>query len=181
VALSQMVLVRRIIHVSSLYSWVFDETPLSSVWLRLLGAKVGSGTSVEQAFILEPDLVTIGNECLLEFETQLSTSEIKGGVIEFRRVKIGDNVKLGVRSVLLGGTHVESGCEVMPKAALDSTTEVVANKIIGGSPAKIVGDTSGKAWRLKTSKTFVCCQVVGVLFILLLMALVAFVGVSIGK
>jgi len=174
-------LVRRIIHVSSLYSWVFDETPLSSVWLRLLGAKVGSGTSVEQAFILEPDLVTIGNECLLEFETQLSTSEIKGGVIEFRRVTIGDNVKLGVRSVLLGGTHVESGCEVMPKAALDSTTEVVANKIIGGSPAKIVGDTSGKAWRLKTSKTFVCCQVVGVLFILLLMALVAFVGVSIGK
>ena len=174
-------LVRRVIHVSSLYSWVFDETPLSSVWLRLLGASVGSDTSVEQAYILEPDLVTIGNECILEFETQLSTSEIKNGVIEFRRVKIDDNVKLGVRSVLLGGTHVESGCEVMPKAALDWTTPRKPNSSFSGSPAKLVGDVSSKAWKLKASKAFVCCQVVGVLIILLLMALVAFVGVSIGK
>ena len=174
-------LVRRIIHVSSLYSWVFDETPLSSVWLRLLGANVGSGTSVEQAYILEPDLVTIGNECILEFETQLSTSEIKGGVIEFRRVKIGDNVKLGVRSVLLGGTHVESGCEVLPKAALDWTTTPKPHSSFSGSPAKNIGDASSNAWKLKTSKVFVCCQVVGVLLILLLMALAAFVGVSIGK
>jgi len=174
-------LVRRIIHVSSLYSFVFDETPLSSVWLRLMGAKVGSGTSVEQAYILEPDLVTIGNGCILEFETQLSTSEIKGGVIEFRGVKIGDNVKLGVRSVLLGGTHVESGCEVLPKAALDWTTTRKPNSSFSGSPAKNVGDVSSKAWKMKASNVFVCCQVVGVLLILLLMALVAFVGVSIGK
>jgi len=174
-------LVRRVIHVSSLYSWVFDETPLSSVWLRLLGAKIGSGTSLEQPYVLEPDLVTIGNDCVIEFEAQLSTSEIKGGVIEFRRVKIGDNVKLGVRSVLLGGTNVESGCEVLPKAALDWTTSPKANKLIGGSPAKIVGETSGKAWRLKTSKAFLCCQLIGVLLVLLLMAAVAFVGMSIGE
>lgn len=72
-------LVRRVIHVSFLYVWIFDETPLSSLWLKLLGAKIGRHTSFEQPFILEPDLVNIGSNCLLEFETQLSTSEIKNG------------------------------------------------------------------------------------------------------
>lgn len=72
-------LVRRVIHVSALYVWIFDETPLSSLWLKLLGASIGKRTSLEQPYILEPDLVTIGSDCVLEFETQLSTSEIKGG------------------------------------------------------------------------------------------------------
>ena len=67
------------IHASALYVWVFDETPLSSIWFKLLGASIGKRTSVEQPFILEPDLVTIGSDCVLEFETQLSTSEIKDG------------------------------------------------------------------------------------------------------
>lgn len=174
-------LVRRVIHVSSLYSWVFDETPLSSLWLKLLGAKIGSGCSIEQAYVLEPDLVTIGNDCVLEFEAQLSTSEIKGGVLEFRRVTIGDNVKLGVRSVLLGGTNVPNNCEVLPKAALDWTTSPkTSNVVLGGSPAKVVGKCSGEAWRLKLSRGFMCCQLVGVLLVLFLMALIAFVGVSIG-
>ena len=72
-------LVRRVIHVSALYVWIFDETPLSSLWLRFLGASIGQNTLLEQPYVLEPDLVTIGSGCVLEFETQLSTSEIKEG------------------------------------------------------------------------------------------------------
>ena len=72
-------LVRRVIHVSVFYVWILDETPLSSLWLKLLGALIGKHTTLEQPYILEPDLVSIGTDCVLEFETQLSTSEIKGG------------------------------------------------------------------------------------------------------
>ena len=70
----------RVIHVSNLYVWIFDETPMSSFWLKLLGASIGKRTLLEQPYILEPDLVTVGNDCVLEFDTQLSTSEIKGGI-----------------------------------------------------------------------------------------------------
>lgn len=45
----------------------------------MLGAKVGKNTYVEQPYILEPDLVTIGSNSVVEFETQISTSEIKKG------------------------------------------------------------------------------------------------------
>lgn len=72
-------LVRRVIHVSSLYTWIFDETIIPGLWLRLLGASIGKRTLLEQPYILEPDLVQIGNDCIVEFETQVSTSEIKGG------------------------------------------------------------------------------------------------------
>ena len=75
-------LVRRVIHASALFIWIFDETLLSSLWFKLLGASIGRHTTLEQLYILEPDLVIIGSNCVLKFETQLSTSEIKEGKLK---------------------------------------------------------------------------------------------------
>ena len=68
--------------------------------LRLLGASIGENVSVEQPFLLEPDLCEIGSNSVVEFETQFATSEIKNGFLELRRVTIEDNVKIGVRSII---------------------------------------------------------------------------------
>lgn len=157
-------------------------------------------------------LVTIGSGSLIEFESQISTSEIKGGkdlyiksptftvnpnlififnsspsnvccasgFVEFRPVVIGDNVKLGVRSVLLGGSIVASGCEVLPKSALDFYTQTTRNQIIGGSPATVVGSHTASAWRPKRGAGFLCLQLLAILGILMVMALIAYVGVAIG-
>ena len=155
-------------------------------------------------------LVTIGSGSLIEFESQISTSEIKGGkdlyiksptftvnpnlififnsspsnvspgFVEFRPVVIGDNVKLGVRSVLLGGSIVASGCEVLPKSALDFYTQTTRNQIIGGYPATVVGSNTASAWRPKRGAGFLCLQLLAILGILMVMALIAYVGVAIG-
>ncbi len=69
----------RIVHVSTLYTWIFDETALSSLWLQMLGANIGKNVHLEQPYVYEPDLVTIGSNSVVEFETQISTSEIKHG------------------------------------------------------------------------------------------------------
>lgn len=105
------------------------------------------------------------------------------GLIEFRHVVIGDKVKLGVRSVLLGGSTVADGCEVLAKSALDFYTVTSSNQIIGGSPAAVVvgKHSTSSAWRQKHGPCFLALQLLAVLSILLLMALIAFAGVSIGK
>lgn len=103
------------------------------------------------------------------------------GLIEFRPVVIGNNVKLGVRSVLLGGSKVANGCEIRAKSALDFYTLTETNSIIEGSPATVVANHTGKVWRQTLGPWYFCLQLIGALAILLLMALIAFAGVSIGK
>lgn len=174
-------LVRRVMAVTRLYVWIFDETPMSRFWLLALGVNVGYNVSVESPLLLEPDLVHIGDDCVIEFDVQFATSEIKGGVLELRRARIGDRVKLGTRTVLLGGANVHSGSEVLPKATVDfysSTTS--CNQVLVGSPAKSNGNTSGNVWRPRTGKIYCLCQLLGCLLQLYLMAGVVYIGTSIG-
>lgn len=90
-------------------------------------------------------------------------------------------MKLGVRSVLLGGSAVANNCEVLPKSALDFYTTTSINQIIGGSPATVIGEHSGNGvWRRPRGKIFLCLQLIGILGILILMAVIAYVGVTIG-
>ncbi len=90
-------------------------------------------------------------------------------------------MKLGVRSVLLGGSTVPNGCEVQSKANVTFETESSPNKIIGGSPAYVVGDVPrGILWRGRRGFVFTFFQFIGILLILFLMALIAFAGASIG-
>lgn len=90
-------------------------------------------------------------------------------------------MKLGVRSVLLGGSNVPNGCEVQPKANITADTKSSPYKVISGSPAHVVGDVAeGKVWRKRQGFAYTLVQFVGVLVILFVMALVAFAGASIG-
>lgn len=159
---------------------MLDETVLSSLWLRALGASVGKNASIEQPYILEPDLVSIGDDCVMEFETQLNTSEIKAGLLEFRRVTIGNRVKIGVRSVLLGGTRVADGSEIRPKSALDFYTKTENDDVVEGAPARVIGQTDEKPWRPERNYLLLCFQMIGIILMMFLMAAIAFVGASIG-
>lgn len=174
-------LVRRILHVAGLYTWIFDETNVSRVWFALLGVKIGRNVSVEQPFILEPDLVTIGDDSVLEFEVQLATAEIVSGVLEFRSVTIGNRVKLGVRSVVLGGALVHDGCELLAKTSVDSSySSTMPDQVLSGSPAKAVGEAPGELWRPRRGIGYTTLQMLGCLVQLFVLEAAIYPGAAIG-
>jgi serine acetyltransferase len=174
-------LVRRILHVTSLYTWIFDETSFSRVWLSLLGVRIGQNVLVEQPYILEADLVTIGDDCVLEFEVQLATSEIVGGMLELRPVIIGKRVKLGVRAVVLGGATVHDGVQLLAKASVDSTySSTSANQVISGSPGHIVGETGGDLWRPRRGNLYNLLQMTAGMLQLLVLEASIYPAASIG-
>mmetsp|Transcript_23153 Transcript_23153/g.64167 ORF Transcript_23153/g.64167 Transcript_23153/m.64167 type:complete len:2474 (+) Transcript_23153:109-7530(+) len=181
-------LVRRVLQVTRLYTWIFDETPLSRLVLNFLGVKVGRNCSFEQVYLLEPDLVEIGDNCVVEFEVQFATSEIKDGNLELRRVNVGDNTKLGVRSVILGGARIHANSEVAPKATVDCLTSTTAEgQHLRGSPARIESPQSGtsreknKPWRPEQNFSYACFQIVCMIIIVALMTEVVHVGTLIGR
>lgn len=81
---------------------------------------------------------SVGDDCTVEFEAQFCTSCVQNGILELRSIRVGDHVKVGTRSILLGGCQLNCGCEVAPKSTVDyftSSTDV--NQYLIGSPAKI--------------------------------------------
>ena len=174
---------------TQLYTWIFDETPLSGFFFRCLGARVGRNVSVEQPFLFEPDLVEIGNNCVLEFETIFATSEIRNGNLELRKVSIGDNVKVGVRAVFLGGSSVHSNCEVSAKTTVDYfTSSTEEGQLLFGSPAASqplyanslrVGSVNNQCWwRPARSWMFVLSQVIAALIMIEIMTVTVYIGAA---
>ena len=174
---------------TQLYTWIFDETPLSGFFFRCLGARVGRNVSVEQPFLFEPDLVEIGNNCVLEFETIFATSEIRNGNLELRKVSIGDNVKVGVRAVFLGGSSVHSNCEVSAKTTVDYfTSSTEEGQLLFGSPAASqplyanslrVGSVKNQCWwRPARSWMFVLSQVIAALIMIEIMTVTVYIGAA---
>lgn len=175
-----------------LYTWVLDETPLSGAVLRLLGASVGKNVSVEQPFLFEPDLCKIGSNSVIEFETQFATSEIKNGFLELRGVTIEDNVKVGVRSILLGGAYIHSNSKIASKTTVDYlTSTTMGGQRLVGSPA--VRDTTQeglrrtfecstrKVWKPIRGNGFLFFQILSAVVMIYIMTVTAYVGTLIGR
>lgn len=116
---------------------------------RLLGAKVGSGSDISRRvrIISEAWLVDIGNNVRLAEGVVLITHDgglwtlRKAGMIDkrsdlFGRIKIGDNVHIGVNAIVMPGVTISEnsvvGCGAIVTRNIDSGT------VNAGVPSKAI-------------------------------------------
>ena len=136
-------LMRRLLHAAELYIWAVDDTFLAVIWYRAIGAKIGLSTKLESVVMLEADLVTIGSDCDIEYDVNFCPSEVKDGHLILQRIEIGNCVKIGARTALLGGAVVHDRCEVYPKSLLTASARTfAAGQSIAGSPGEILDHAS---------------------------------------
>ena len=116
-------------------------------YARHLGVRVGDGCRLYiNYFGKEPFLVSIGNRVTITSGVRILTHDGSTWLMRdehgrrqlFRRVTIGDNVFIGVNSIILPG--VEIGNNVVIAAGSVVTKSVPSGVIVGGNPAKIIGD-----------------------------------------
>ena len=94
----------------------------------------------------EPFLITIGNQVTITAGTRLVThdgsleliSDDAGRRFQYRRISIGNNVFIGVNSIILPGVQI--GDNVIVGAGSVVTKSIPAGKIVGGNPARIIGE-----------------------------------------
>lgn len=121
------------------------------------GLKIGQGTILvgDQAFGSEPFLIEIGRDCLVtdgvKFVTHDGAIQVPliaaGERIEdvysnksiFAKIKIGDNVFIGISSIILPGTNVGSNSIVAAGSVVKG--DFPANVVLGGQPAKVICGT----------------------------------------
>jgi len=116
-------------------------------YARYKGVKVGHSCRIyTRNFGTEPFLIEIANKVTLTSGVKLLThdgstwlmNDKKGRRYLFRKISIGNNVFIGVNSIVMPGVKIEDN--VIVAAGSVVTKSVPSGKIIGGNPARVIGD-----------------------------------------
>lgn len=116
-------------------------------FLRHKGVAVGANCRIyTRNFGSEPWLVSIGNKVTITSGCKLIThdgstwliGDEKGRRYLYRRVIIGNNVFIGTNSIILPGVNIKDN--VIIAAGSVVTKSIPSGKIVGGNPAKIIGN-----------------------------------------
>ena len=79
---------------------------------RLLGAKIGKNAYIDRTWLLEPDLVRIGDGVTINKFCCVSPHDYKIGCVDFAECVIGDGCVLGANTTYHGTSCMEDGAEL---------------------------------------------------------------------
>ncbi len=112
-------------------------SPLYSLYLRALGARVGKGVAIfSQTVPVCTDLLTIGNGTVIRKDSNLSCFRARDGVIQVGPVTLGDDVLVGEVTVLDIDTSMGDGAQLGHSSSLHTGQSVPAGERWHGSPAR---------------------------------------------
>src|SRR6266702_816098 len=116
---------------------LFIGTPLYSLYLRALGAKIGQGVVILSRRVpVCTDLLTIGAGTVIRKEAILNGYRAQSGRIETGLVTLGRGVLVGERGVLDINTSMGDGAQLGHASALHSGQAVPAGERWHGCPAQ---------------------------------------------
>ncbi|MER7793157.1 Pls/PosA family non-ribosomal peptide synthetase [Streptomyces sp. NPDC097640] len=116
-------------------------TPLFTLYLRALGAKIGPRTLIFTRWVpVCTDLLTVGADTVIRKDTFLSGYRARDGVIETGPVSIGRGAFVGERSTLDIGTRLGDGAQLGHASSLHEGQSIPAGQCWHGSPAQPAPD-----------------------------------------
>ena len=134
-------MIQRIIRLYKKYTMSDNE------YAQHLGVTVGKNCRIlTDKFGSEPWLISIGDNTTItagvfflthDGSTWLMNDE-KGRRFLYRKVEVGSNVFIGVNSIILPGVKIEDNVIVAAGSVI--TKSIPSGVIVGGNPAKIIGD-----------------------------------------
>ncbi|HHC6513867.1 TPA: acyltransferase [Vibrio diabolicus] len=115
-------------------------------YAKRIGVKIGEGCRIYiSSWGTEPNMVEVGNNVTITSEVVILTHDGSTCLIKdsngdryyrYAPVKIGDNVFIGYRSIILPG--IEIGNNVIVAAGSVVTKSIPDNSVVAGNPAKVI-------------------------------------------
>ncbi|WP_354170045.1 Pls/PosA family non-ribosomal peptide synthetase [Arthrobacter sp. UYEF36] len=116
----------------------FGGTPFKSVFMRMLGIKVGKRLYDAGCGIPEKTLVTIGDDCALNEGTVIQGHSLEDGTFKSGRIVLGNRCTVGVEAFVHYGVTMGDGSTLEADAFLMKGEDVPENATYVGNPAREV-------------------------------------------
>jgi len=118
------------------YLHAFDGTPFKNLLWRLMGVRIGRRVFDDGAHISDPSLTAIGDESVLNYQTNIQCHSLEDGTFKCDRITIGARCTLGVGAFILYGVTMGDGSALAADSFLMKGEEVPAYARWAGNPAK---------------------------------------------
>ncbi len=129
-------------------------------YARFKGVTVGTNCRIfTSTFGSEPWLIQIGNNVTVTSGVRMLTHDGSSWLFKdesgrrylYRRIIIGNNVFIGINSIIMPGVTIDD--DVIVAAGSVVTKSIPKGKIVGGNPAKIIG--SFEAYKKRVLHTYI--------------------------
>ena len=114
-------------------------SPIMRVYMRLLGAKVGSDAMISDVSAGAFDLISIGKGASIGSKVKFANVEVIGNELVIGTITIGDDAYIGTSNVIGHDVVIEDHAELGDLTAIPPHTHIKRGEIWDGSPGKCVG------------------------------------------
>jgi acetyltransferase-like isoleucine patch superfamily enzyme len=110
-------------------------TPLWTSHLRLSGARLGKRVYVNSLSISDYNLIECGDDVVIGGAVHLSGHTVEAGVVKTARVRLGNNVTIGLGSVIEIGVEIGSNSQIGALSFVPKYAKLKGGVVYVGSPA----------------------------------------------
>src|SRR5580704_623345 len=121
---------------SETYLHMFNCTPFKNVIWRALGVRIGKRVFDDGCSLTERTLATIGDDCTLNFGSEVQCHSQEDGTFKSDRSTIGDGCTIGVGALVHYGVTMGEGSVLAPDSFLMKGEEIPPHARWGGNPAR---------------------------------------------
>ncbi len=124
--------------------------PIMRMIYLALGARLGAET-YSAGTILDPPLTEVGARSIIGHDAVLFSHVVEGTALSLAPIRIGDDVTIGAKAVIMPGVMIENGAIVAVGAVVPKGTHIGPRELWGGVPARCLRrlDGGGSAERLE--------------------------------
>lgn len=110
-------------------------TPLLCIYLKCLGSKIGKGAHIESHLVAGLDLLSMGKDVCINADANLSCYGLEDGLLKVRRISVGNNVCIGIRSSVGMDVEIGDNTVIGDHTCIASGQCLGENEYWSGSPA----------------------------------------------
>ena len=114
-------------------------TPLWTAHLRLNGARIGKRVYVNSLSVSDYNLIEFGDDVVIGGAVHISGHTVEGGVVKTATVRLGNNVTIGLGSVVEIGVEIGSDSQVGALSFVPKHTKLKGGCVYVGAPAAPIG------------------------------------------
>lgn len=113
--------------------------------------RLGKRVQINTAVIGDSNLIEIGDDTVIGGDVTLIAHAAERGQLVAERVRIGNNVTVGLMAVIMPGCEIGDGAVIAANAVLQKGTKVGPGEIWGGVPARKLGQKGDKKLEAKVA------------------------------